>query len=102
VLALLQRYRAALESKDLASLKGIWPSMGGGQEKAIRDSFQFTRSMQVDLQAGDVQIAGDQATVRCRRHDEMVSVDGQKAQTDTAPTFQLRRKGDSWIIEAIR
>jgi hypothetical protein len=32
----------------------------------------------------------------------MVSVDGQKAQTDTAPTFLLRRKGDSWIIEGIR
>jgi hypothetical protein len=102
VLGALQRYRTALEGKDMGALKELWPTLAGAQEKIIRQSFQFTRSMRVELQPQDVQLAGDQATVRCQRRDEMVSVDGQKAQTDTQPTFVMRRKGESWLIETIR
>jgi hypothetical protein len=102
VLGALQRYRTALEGKDMGALKELWPTLAGAQEKIIRQSFQFTRSMRVELQPQDVQLAGDQATVRCQRRDEMVSVDGHKAQTDTLPTFVMRRKGESWLIETIR
>jgi hypothetical protein len=102
VLGTLQRYRAALEGKDIEALRELWPALAGAQERTIRDSFRFTRSMRVELQVQEVKLAGDQATVRCERHDEMVSVDGQTARVDTRPIFVLRRKGDAWSIEAIR
>jgi serine/threonine protein kinase/tetratricopeptide (TPR) repeat protein len=102
VLAVLQRYRTAVESRDPAAIKAVWPSMSAAQEKRIKASFEFERSHRVELRSPEVEVDGDTASLRCQRHDEMVTVDGKQAQTDLVSTFALRRKGGAWEIEAIR
>jgi hypothetical protein len=101
VLAVLQRYKASLEARDLEALKATWPT---APEKQLRQNFQFVRSWRIDLQpAGEIQITGDTAIVVCQRRDEMVATDGTKAPTKTLTArFSLRKRAGSWIIEGIQ
>jgi hypothetical protein len=101
VIGVVERYTAALEAKDLKALKTLWPSMNGEQERKIRDSFQFTKSMEIESRDQEVEVSGDRATLRCQRRVQMVSVDGQRVHTDAASVFELRRRNESWIIETI-
>ena len=102
ILVLLKRYEAAYVNKDLAALKNIWPGLGGAQERAIKEEFEYARSIQVDLQVVDIQTSGDQATVICRREYRLLTVDGRKPQSETRTTLHLKNSGGSWTIESIR
>ena len=98
----MKRYEAAYVNKDLAALKNIWPGLGGAQERAIKEEFEYARSIQVDLQVVDIQTSGDQATVICRRDYRLLTVDGRKPQSETRTTLHLKNSGGSWTIESIR
>jgi len=101
--ALLARYKAAYEGRDLATLKSLWPGLGGGVERGIKSGFDLARSLSVDLQVADLKIAGDSATIRCRRRVEMVAKDGRKvASPEQSITFGLRRRGQGWVIESLQ
>jgi hypothetical protein len=98
----LQRYAACLQARDLRTLKSIWPGLGEQQEKAIREEFMNAREIRVQLADIEVKIAGDTATATARRSYEILTVDGQKLQTDTRMVAYLRDGGGSWLIEKIR
>jgi Protein kinase domain len=98
--ALVQRYKASLEARDIDALKATWPS---APEKELRQNFEFVRSWRVDLQPTEIQITGDTATVACRRRDEMVATDGTKVPPrSSSARFSLRKRAGSWIIEGIQ
>jgi len=68
----------------------------------LEDYFKFARSIQVDLQPIDPpQVAGETATVTCRRVDQVTTVDGKKMRNEANITLTLRKRGTSWTIEAI-
>jgi hypothetical protein len=99
----LRSYKAAYEGKDLEALRTLWPSLADNQAKKLGEYFKFARSIQVDLQPIDPpRVAGETATVTCRRVDQVVTVDGKKIKNETNTTLNLRKKGLSWTIEAIR
>jgi tetratricopeptide (TPR) repeat protein len=103
VQALLARYTAAFESRDLGALKTVWPALAGSEEKKIKDFFDIARTLAVELQVTEVKIAGDSASVSCRRRVEMVARDGQKvASPETGIVFGLRRRGEGWVIESVQ
>jgi hypothetical protein len=100
VQAVLQRYKASMEGKDVEALKAIWPSV---DEKKIRQGFQLARSWRVDLVPTDVQITGDAAVASCQRRDELVTADGVKIPPRSSTArFNLRKRAGSWIIEGIQ
>jgi hypothetical protein len=100
VSALIQRYKAALEARDIEGLKSAWPT---APEKQLRQNFEFVKSWRVDLQPTDIQIVGDTATVVCQRRDEMVATDGTKVPSRSSTArFSLRKRAGSWIIEGIQ
>jgi serine/threonine-protein kinase len=99
----LRSYKAAYEGKDLGALKALWPNLAESQAKKLEEYFKFARSIQVDLQPVDPpRVAGETATVTCRRVDQVVTVDGKKMKNETNTTLSLRKRGVSWTIEAIR
>jgi hypothetical protein len=102
IVALLGRYRASLEAKSLATLKDLWPGLGGAQENAIREEFRNARTLRVDLQNPQIQLSGESATVVCRRNYQLTTVDGHNLQSSTRTTLTLRRSGTAWVIEDIR
>jgi eukaryotic-like serine/threonine-protein kinase len=99
--AVLQQYIASLQSKDLQKLHDIWPGLGGQQEKALRDQFSAARQIQAKFGDIDLKITGDTATATARRTLSLLTVDGQRPQSEDRTTVHLRRVGRSWLIDRI-
>jgi serine/threonine-protein kinase len=98
----LERYETALESRSLPALKRVWPSLGGAQERAIAEEFVNARSIDVQLADARIDLAGDDAAVRCRRRYRIDTTDGHRLQSETATTIALRKSGNTWIIDSVR
>jgi hypothetical protein len=99
---MLAEYRGALESRDLAALKRIWPGLGGRQEDAIRSEFDHARMIRVALENIQTNIAGSTAAVSCRRSYAVTTADGQKLDTASKMTMTLSGRDGSWVIDSIR
>jgi len=102
VQAVLARYRAALESRDINALKRIWPALSGRQEDAIRNEFEHSRAITVGLEGVDIRPAGNGATVTCRRSYAVTTADGQTLRTATTMVMTLAHRDSAWTIETIR
>ena len=101
VVAVINRYAAAMEARDLAALKAVWPGLSGVQESKIRSAFQFARSLRVRLHVTGVQLDNGTAVVSCLRKVTIVTTEGQTAQNDQTAVIRLA-KTDGWSIEAIQ
>jgi ketosteroid isomerase-like protein len=102
VAALIEAYREALEARDLAALRRIWPGLSGLQLTAIRDEFEHAARIEVALIDPRITVSGATATVTATRRYELATVDGQRLRTDSRTTLTARRRGDAWVIEDIR
>jgi hypothetical protein len=102
VAEVLDRYASALESRTIARLKRVWPSLGGAHERAIDEEFRNSRSISVVLSEPRIEISGDHASVTCQRSYRLETRDGQRLQTDTLTVLALRREGEAWLIEDVR
>ena len=96
---LLDKYKAALESRSLDSLKRLWPSLSGAQESAIRAEFQNASHIEVAIINPQTTIRGNTATVTFLRRYQLQTVDRQHLRTETRTTMRLQRSGSTWIIE---
>jgi tetratricopeptide (TPR) repeat protein len=97
--AVIQRYKASMEGRDIDALKAVWPAV---EEKKVHEGFQIVKSWRIDLQINDLQVAGDAATVTCDRRDDMMTVDGARVPRASVARFSLRKRAGSWIIEGIQ
>jgi serine/threonine protein kinase len=102
VQAVLARYRTALESRDIAALKRLWPALGGRQEEALRTEFERARGISVGLDGVDIRPSNGGATVTCRRTYTVMTGDGQTLRTTTTMFMTLARHDGAWSIESIR
>ncbi len=100
--AVLGRYRAALESRDIGALKRIWPALSGRQEDAIRNEFEYSQAIAVGLDGIDIRPAGNSASLTCRRSYAVTTADGQTLRTATRMFMTLSRRDGAWSIESIR
>ena len=100
--AVLQRYVAALEHRDIAALKAVWPSLGGAQQAAIESEFANAREIDVEFVDPKIDVAGQTMTVSGRRRYSLRTRDGQQLRSDTITTLALRQAGADWVIESVR
>jgi hypothetical protein len=98
----LSRYAAALEARDIAQLKKVWPGLAGAQEVAIANEFRIARTISVSLSDPNVQVEGSTAVATCRRTHQLETTDGQRLQTNTQMVFTMRRSPSGWVIERVR
>jgi hypothetical protein len=101
VLAVVKRYTGAMEARDLAAVKAVWPGLSGAQESKIRSAFQFAKSLRMQLDVTDVQLGSGTAVVSCLRRVTIVTTEGQTAHNNQAAVIRLA-KTDGWSIEAIQ
>ncbi|HEY3883843.1 MAG TPA: protein kinase [Vicinamibacterales bacterium] len=102
VAELLDQYRSALESKDLAQLKQIWPSISANEESAIQKEFGIARSIKVGIDNPQITVSGTSGQVNFTRKYTLVTVDGQRLQTTTHAMMDVRKSGNTWAISGIR
>jgi hypothetical protein len=97
----IAEYVRGLESRNLAALKRVWPSLGGTQERAIQTEFANARTVQTQFTEPQITINGDITTVTGFRMYSLVTQDGQRLSSVTRTTMTLRRNGDAWVIERV-
>lgn len=102
VSAVLQAYRSALEARSLTALQRIWPGLRGAELDALRNEFEHSSRIEVDLLNPNITVDGDTATATFVRRYGLVTVDGQRLQTDNATTMTLTRSDGDWIITRLR
>jgi serine/threonine-protein kinase len=102
VTELLDRYKQALESRNIDQLKRIWPSLGGSDEAAIRQEFQHASRITVTIDRPEVSVSGSAGRVNFIRNYSLVTVDGQRLRSTTSAVMNVRRNGNAWVIDAIR
>jgi hypothetical protein len=100
--ALLTRYRAALQARDIGALKRIWPSLSGRQEEALRNEFEQSRAIAVGFDGVDITPTSSGATLTCRRSYTVTTADGHTLSTATRMIMTLARRDGVWSIETIR
>jgi nucleoid-associated protein YgaU len=97
----IAQYVSGLESRNLAALKRVWPSLGGSQERAIQTEFENARTVQTKFTDPRITVNGDITTVTGFRMYSLVTQDGQRLSSVTRTTMTLRRNGDAWVIERV-
>jgi hypothetical protein len=97
----IAEYVSGLESRDLATLKRVWPSLGGNQEKALKTEFANARRIQALFHDSRISMNDDTTTVTGVRSYGLETHDGQRLFTTTRTTITLRRIDDAWVIEQV-
>ncbi len=93
----IEDFERAINTRDLALYKSLYPGLTADQEKAVRTAFG-EGSQKVAITIGSpMQIEGNQATVRISRQD---TVKG-KAMPQRQQTFRLVRRDGAWMIQSM-
>jgi serine/threonine-protein kinase len=101
-LATLRRYTSALEHRDMAALKSVWPGLDGREQSAIESEFNNARSITVTFVNPKVDVSGPSATVTGLRQYSLQTRDGQDLRSQTRTTLLLKRAGNEWLIDSVR
>ncbi len=103
VLAFLERYRRAIEARDLDTLAGLYAEFPAEQRAALARYFQESTKLRVKLEDVDVAVAGDEAMVSYTRVDDFVDEPtGRPMHVSGRLTKLLRRKDGRWQLAAGR
>jgi len=99
VIGFLERYRTAIEARDLDALAGLYVEFPAEQRAALARYFGDTTDLRVKLEDVDVAIAGDEAIVSYTRIDDFVDARmGRPLHVSGRVTKLLRRKEGRWQL----
>lgn len=99
---MLDQWKRAFETKDLALVQRLRPGMNDEELRRLGETFRNARSYQLDLRVETLKIARDEAQARTFKCDVMTARDGQIHQSEATVTVVLRRQGGSWTIADIK
>lgn len=103
VLAAIERYRKAYESKDVAEMTVVRPGLNGPERKRLEEFMRSVRSLRYELTPESApQIQGGTATVQCRLKVALKMAGGDPPPVDQSVTLRLRKQSDGWIIESFQ
>jgi hypothetical protein len=98
----LSRYRDAIEQKDMAALRSLWPTLSDDEAKKVEGSMAAVRSQQVFLALLRIESQGARFKARVRRSDHLVTREGQKLVSGRLIEIVFTRSGDgAWIIDSM-
>jgi serine/threonine-protein kinase len=88
VLALVMRYKEAVEKKDLAALKQIWPGLSRDEELSIVREFDRAGAMRIALDGSRMTFMPTSAVVTATRNQQPI-------------TIKFERRNNQWVIVAV-
>ncbi len=98
----LSRYRNAIEQKDIAALRSLWPALSDNEAKKVEASLAAVRSQQVFLALLRIESEGARFKARVRRSDHLVTREGQKVVAGRLIEIVFTRSGDgTFVIESM-
>jgi serine/threonine-protein kinase len=100
--AVLGSYARAIESRDIAELRRVYPGMTADQRRAFEDFFRSTRSLRANLATSDLQVDGSTAEARLSGTYEYVTTAGATERRNVSFRVTLRHEGDAWKLMVVR
>lgn len=103
LLAVLERYEAAMESEDIAAYRSLWVNISPNVERGVGNSFEQFESWQIEYRETEV-VAQSEETATVRAIQSLRFVDastGNTVEANTRVTFALRKSADDWLIETL-
>ena len=102
IAALVTAYARAIQSKDLAALRRLYPDMTAAQQQGFQDFFAFTRSLKASLGVSSLQVDGASADAHLSGLYEFVTNAGRDLQQSVSFQATLRRGSNGWRFVSIR
>ena len=70
---MIQTYKRAIETKDIALFRSVWPNLSRSAETLLTNSFRQIDSQQIDLRVDNLRIDGRKASAQIARRDTLVT-----------------------------
>jgi hypothetical protein len=100
--AVIDAYARAIESRDIAELRRVYPSITGDQAAAFTDFFKSTRTLRASLAVKSSRVDGSRGTAHVAGTYEFTTTAGRNQQQQVTFDAELRRDAGSWKLVAIR
>ena len=98
----LSRYIDAIEKKDMAALRALWPGLSEDEAKRIKASMAAVRSQQVFLALLRIETGSGQVKARVRRADHLVTREGEKLVSGRLIEVAFARTDTGvWVIDTM-
>jgi hypothetical protein len=94
--------KRAYESKDLALLQRVRPTLRPEELRSLRATFDSVNNYRLDLRIETIEVKGSEAQARVFRQDVMIAKDGQIYRNEARVTVRLKRVQNRWTIDDIR
>ena len=100
---LLEKYRTALESKDLDRLASVQESMSEGQREALLRYFDNANKLEVKFTNLDILVEGSEALATFTRDDFFEDVrSGRQIHLEVRMSSVLAKQSDGWKIRTLK
>jgi ketosteroid isomerase-like protein len=93
----VERYKRAIETKDLAIFRSVRPGLTADEERRLRTAFEQVGHQQIEMRIEHLAITGDSAVVRLARLD-VVETAGRTQSSRTTQTLQMAKRPTGWVI----
>ena len=97
----LRRYAEAYQSREIAAIREVLPSLSSQQLRSLERDFSNYRSYSVEIAGPRLAVEGVTATVTCDVTRSFVTKSGIAGGNTVATIFHLRKVAGSWIIEKL-
>jgi len=100
--SVIDAYARAIESRDVAELRRVYPAITADQSVAFGDFFKSTRSLRAALVVKSSRVDGNRGTARVAGTYEFTTTAGRNQQQQVTFDADLRREGGIWKLVAVR
>jgi hypothetical protein len=100
--ALIADWASALESRDLAQLRALYPSITPQQAERFDQFFRAVRSLKASLNAGAPDVNGNTGSTRVTGTYQFVDLTGKEQRQPVSFMATVHREGAVWRIRAIQ
>jgi hypothetical protein len=98
----LLRYGDAIEKKDMAALRALWPGLSEDEAKRVEAAMAAVRSQQVFLALLRIESQSGRMKARVRRTDHLVTREGEKLVSGRLIEVAFARTSDGvWVIDSM-
>jgi serine/threonine protein kinase len=94
---LIQTYKRAIETKDIALFRSVWPNISRAGETRLMNSFKQIDSQQIELRIDNLRIDGRTATAQIARRDTLVTA-GRRQVQNSSQTLKFEKTATGWFI----
>jgi hypothetical protein len=98
----VQAYARAIESRDIGTLRRVYPGLTSEQQRNFEQFFKIARSINVTLRIANVESSGSSAEGRLEGSYEFVTNEGRTERQSVAWAVTFRHDGSAWRLVSAR